>query len=303
MKLKDNSGSYQFGDCTEFPTLLETDWNVPLRMGVDFASAKKLSDSTEVKLPENPNPTPAPNPDNGNNNNNNNSNNNNNNNNNNNSNTNNNGAGTVGGETTGDTNTVTKLKPGRYQVTANIWFNKADTGLPMNPHITSSVFPPKDPVTNNATLVVDENNRALLTVPITIQSKVMTIRAIRGLNIVDMEKNADGAITSITIDLGILENPDAVITKACSIDIWMGDLAMTISGFDKEHTWPATFQLNLSGVGTVSGSASAGGVMGSGSLAGGVATGDTAPIGLYVTLLGIAAAAVVFTERKRRNSR
>ena len=78
---------------------------------------------------------------------------------------------------------------------------------------------------------------------------------------------------------------------------------MTISGFDKEHTWPATFQLNLSGVGTVSGSASAGGVMGSGSLAGGVATGDTAPIGLYVTLLGIAAAAVVFTERKRRNSR
>ena len=37
----------------------------------------------------------------------------------------------------------------------------------------------------------------------------------------------------------------------CSADIWMGDLAMSISGLDKEHTWPATFELNLSDVMTV----------------------------------------------------
>ena len=33
----------------------------------------------------------------------------------------------------------------------------------------------------------------------------------------------------------------------------MGDLAMTISGLDKEHTWPFTFELNLSGVNTTDG--------------------------------------------------
>ncbi len=38
IKLKDNSGTYVFNDCTEFPTLLETDWNVPLTLKVDFPS-------------------------------------------------------------------------------------------------------------------------------------------------------------------------------------------------------------------------------------------------------------------------
>lgn len=33
----------------------------------------------------------------------------------------------------------------------------------------------------------------------------------------------------------------------------MGDLAMTISGLDKEHTWLFTFELNLSGVNTTDG--------------------------------------------------
>lgn len=292
LKLKDNSGTYQFGDCTEFPTLLETDWNVPLRLGVDFASAKKLSDSTEVKLPDNggnqdPTPTAAPvptsQPDGGNNSNNNNSGSNN------------------GGNTDG--NTVTKLKPGTYTVTANIWFNKADTGLPMNPHITSSVFPPKDPVTNNATLVVDSNNHAYVTVPIAIQSKVMTVRSISGLNITDMTKNSDGAITSITIDLGILENPDAVITKSCNIDIWMGELAMSISGFSKEHSWPATFQINLSGVATESGSPSADGIMGNGGLTNGVATGDSTPVVPYVLVLAAAASVIILAIKKKRSSK
>lgn len=293
LKLEDNSGTYQFGDCTEFPTLLETDWNVPLRMGVDFTSAKKLSDDTEIKLPDNsgsqdptPTVTPAPTAEPNNNNNNNNG-----------------GSGTVGGDSNKAENTVTKLKPGTYTVTANIWFNKADTGLPMNPHITSSVFPPKDPVSNNATLVVDSNNHAYVTVPIAIRSKVMTVRSISGLNITDMKKNADGAITSITIDLGILENPDAVITKSCNIDIWMGELAMSISGFDKEHSWPATFQLNLSGVATESGSPSADGIMGNGGLTNGVATGDSTPVVPYVLVLAAAALVITFAVKKKRSSK
>lgn len=280
LKLKDNSGTYQFGDCTEFPTLLEADWNAPLRLGVDFASAKKLSDNSEVTLPDGkdeitptptPTPTPAPAPDNKNN---------------------------TGSQTT---QTVTKLKPGTYKVTANIWFNKADTGLPMNPHITSSVFPPKDPIVNNATLVVDAGNHAYVTVPIAIQSRVMTVRSINGLNITDIQRNADGAITGITVDLGILENPDAVITKACRADIWMGDLAMSISGFSKEHSWPATFQLSLSGVATESGSASADGIIGTGTLTTGVKTGDNSSILLYAVLLGGAFVTMVSVMKKKKS--
>ena len=292
LKLKDNSGTYQFSDCTEFPTLLEADWNVPLRMSVDFASAKKTSDSTEVTLPETkedtthtetPAPTQTPT---------------------NSTNNGNGGSNTVGTDTNKTENTVTKLKPGTYTVTANIWFNKADTGLPMNPHITSSVFPPKDPVANNATLTVDANNHAYVTVPITIQSKVMTVRSISGLNITDMTKNSDGAITSITIDLGVLEDPDAVITQSCNVDIWMGDLAMSISGFSKEHSWPATFQLNLTGVATESGVASADGVKGSGSLTkNGVASGDSTPIALYVSLLGVSVLVMTIAVRKKSKKR
>ena len=170
----------------------------------------------------------------------------------------------------------------------------------MNPHITSSIFPPKDPVSNNATLTVDSSNHAYVTVPITIQSKVMTVRSISGLNITDMAKNSDGAITSITVDLGVLENPDSVITQSCNVDIWMGELAMSISGFDKVHSWPATFQLSLSGVATESGTATAGAVVGGGSLANGVATGDSTQVAPYVALICAAAAVMVVTTRKRR---
>ncbi len=38
VQLKDKSGSYVFSDCTEFPTLLGTDWNVPLTLSVEFQS-------------------------------------------------------------------------------------------------------------------------------------------------------------------------------------------------------------------------------------------------------------------------
>ena len=285
LKLKDNSGTYQFGDCTEFPTLLEADWNVPLRMSVDFTSAKKTSDSTEVSIPATngdpvitPNTTPTPAADSK-------------------SNT------ASQSSVTKNENTVTKLKPGTYTVTANIWFNKADTGLPMNPHITSNVFPPKDPVSNNATLTVDANNHAYVTVPISIQSKVMTVRSISGLNITNMQKNADGAITSITVDLGILENPDAVITKSCNVNIWMGELAMSISGFSKEHSWPATFQLSLKGVATESGVGSADGILGKGTLTSGVQTGDNSNAVLYAVLVAVAAMTAAFTIKRKKQMR
>ena len=52
IELGDDSGLYAFDDCKEFPTLLETDWTVPLEMSVEFTSAEKTSDSTEVTVPE-----------------------------------------------------------------------------------------------------------------------------------------------------------------------------------------------------------------------------------------------------------
>lgn len=244
--LSDNSGEYQFADCVEFPTLLEEDWNVPLRLNADFASAVKISDSTEVDLPKEPAnpdiPDEPTNPDDSEQDNSN-------------QNTPNN-PGNAGTDNTNNTDktqtiTVTHLKAGTYTVSCNIWFEKADSGLPMNPHITSGIFPPKDPVENNATMVVDENGRVRVTIPIAIQSKVMNIEKITGLNIVDYQKNADGYYTSITVDLGILENPGNAVTKNCQIDLKMGDLAMSISGFERDQSWPASFKLDLTEIPTV----------------------------------------------------
>ena len=53
-----------------------------------------------------------------------------------------------------------KLAPGTYTVTANIWFDRATTGLPLNPHLTNSAFPPMNPVSDNATLRVETDGHA-----------------------------------------------------------------------------------------------------------------------------------------------
>lgn len=285
VQLGDESGHYTFGDCVEFPTLLGQNWYVPLEMGVDFSSAVRTSDSTDVGLPDdggNKGDDKGDNGDNGN-------------------------SGEVkydaptaasgngsewaygtdagltfgvsgnagdlltvsvdgtelgssyysvsgnnvtlngsylntikmgkhtltltyqGGSVSFDFSTkegtkqveVIKLKPGTYTITANIWFEKADSGLPMNPHLTNSSFPPKDPVSDNATLRVDEDGRALVTIPIVIQSKVMTIQKITGLNIVDSTRDSNGDLTSVTVDLGILEDFDTVITKLCTVQLQM----------------------------------------------------------------------------------
>ena len=233
LKLEDNSGVYQFGACTEFPTLLEEDWNVPLQLGVDFTSAKKTSDSTEVKLPENgtsgdKNPSRDKKQDTDKNSNKGNS----------------NGSG---GNANADSNQNGKLKAGTYTVAANIWIDKSAAGLPLSPHLTNSAFPPKDPVSNNATLTVDENSNARVSVPIVIPSKVMYVESISGLNIVDSSTGGNG-LSSITVDLGTVTDPDAVITKSCTVSLQLGELAQSIAKKERDQVWAATFQVSLSGV-------------------------------------------------------
>lgn len=233
LKLEDNSGMYQFGDCTEFPTLLEEDWNVPLQLGVDFTSAKKTSDSTEVKLPENgtsgdKNPSGDKKQDTNKNDNKGNS----------------NGSG---GNANADSNQNGKLKAGTYTVAANIWIDKSAAGLPLSPHLTNSAFPPKDPVSNNATLTVDENSNARVSVPIVIPSKVMYVESISGLNIVDSSTGGNG-LSSITVDLGTVTDPNAVITKSCTVSLQLGELAQSIAKKERDQVWAATFQVSLSGV-------------------------------------------------------
>lgn len=46
VKLLDDSGVYVFNKCTEFPTLLGVDWNVPLTLEVDFNGDKRPDDSS-----------------------------------------------------------------------------------------------------------------------------------------------------------------------------------------------------------------------------------------------------------------
>ena len=233
LKLEDNSGVYQFGDCTEFPTLLEEDWNVPLQLGVDFTSAKKTSDSTETKLPENGtsgDKNPSGDKKQGTNKNDN--------------------KGTSngsGGNANADSNQNGKLKAGTYTVAANIWIDKSAAGLPLSPHLTNSTFPPKDPVSNNATLTVDENSNARVSVPIVIPSKVMYVESISGLNIVDSSTGGNG-LSSITVDLGTVTDPNAVITKSCTVSLQLGELAQSIAKKERDQVWTATFQVSLSGV-------------------------------------------------------
>ncbi|HWQ78169.1 MAG TPA: hypothetical protein VN381_05100, partial [Anaerovoracaceae bacterium] len=279
--LDDTSGTYTFSDCLEFPTLLETDWHVPLKLGVEFASALKTSDSIEVNLPEDPgDPVPTdltepsiliptgPEP-------------------------------SVPAEISDDSSKtkivyVTRLKPGTYTVTANIFLKKEDTKLPMNPHLTSGVFPPKDPVSNNATLIVAEDGTAKVIIPITIT--VMSLNSISGLNIINMEKDASGAIKSLTINLGRLDNPGNIITKRCNVSVTLSELAQSISGFGPDHNWPATFELALAGVPTVQVETTAD--------ANNPQTGDDTPLAAYTALLLVSLGCMgcLAFRRKRRGA-
>ncbi len=139
------------------------------------------------------------------------------------------------------------INPGTYTVTANIWFRKEDSGLPMNPHLTSPIFPPKDPVSDNAELTVDSDGNCYVRIPIVIQSKVMTIQQMEGFSntsVSNIERDGDGNITAITLSLGRLNSLSDVVTDTCTVSLKMGDLAMSISGFSRDQVWPAQFELN-----------------------------------------------------------
>ena len=107
------------------------------------------------------------------------------------------------------------LKEGKYTISANIWFNKEDTGLPLNPHITNDTFPPMNPVANNAELTVAADGSVTVVIPIVIQDKVMTVRKIDGLNLKDQKTNDSGAISEITVDLGKLKFPIQSFKMQC----------------------------------------------------------------------------------------
>jgi|GEM_PF-1221367 len=140
---------------------------------------------------------------------------------------------------------TTKYGPGTYTVTANIFLKKEDTRLPVNPHLTSGVFPPKDPATDNATLIVAADGTAKLIVPIPVT--VMTLNSVSGLNVIDTEKDGSGAIKSLTINLGKLNGTEEVIRKGLNVSVTLSELAQSISGLAPDQNWPATFELYLVG--------------------------------------------------------
>ena len=160
-------------------------------------------------------------------------------------------SGTTGGSTAGNVDNSDgsyRLTAGTYTVTANLWLSdRASTGLPLMPYLTSGDFPPMYPVTENATLTVDSSGHATVRVPISIQSKVMTVSSISGLDITSTEYSG-GYVSAITVDLGTITDMSGVITQSCTANIVMGSLASTISGITGSHSWPATFQVVFTGV-------------------------------------------------------
>ena len=253
VELGDDSGSYQLGACTEYPTLLEQQWNVPLRISADFSSLKKLSSTATITIPGQNEGDNGSNPGD------NNQGGDNNGNQGNNGSADNNNGGQNGNQNNNGTNSDNsdgsyRLSAGTYTVTANIWLSdRSATGLPLMPYLTSGEFPPMNPVTGNATLTVDETGHATLYVPIVIQSKVMTVSGISGLDIIGVDY-AGGYVSGVTVDLGTITDMSGIITRSCSATIVMGSLASTISGITGSHTWPATFQVVFTGV-PVSGNA------------------------------------------------
>ncbi|MBP6685583.1 MAG: hypothetical protein KA158_09185, partial [Leucobacter sp.] len=148
-----------------------------------------------------------------------------------------------------------QLAAGKYAVSSNIWFSREVTGLPLAPHITNGAFPPKDPVTDNATLTVAADGSGQITVPIVIQDRIMTVRSLSGGGVVST--GGSGAVTSVTVDLGHIDPTAASISRALTASVSIGDLAYSIGGpifgGTREHTWPASFEVNLSGVPTSGG--------------------------------------------------
>lgn len=255
--LRDGIDTAVFAKSKVYAAPLELDKTWDLSLAVDYASAVRVSDETTVTLPGdeggtpvNPGTKPGTNP------------------------------GTKPGVNPGTkpgTNPGSKpgVKPrpttnpnagrpavqpkqlaaGKYTVSSNIWFSREVTGLPLAPHITNGSFPPKDPVTDNATLTVAADGSGQITVPIVIQDRIMTVRSLSGGGVVST--GGSGAVTSVTVDLGHIDPTAASISRALTASVSIGDLAYSIGGpifgGTREHTWPASFEVNLSGVPTSGG--------------------------------------------------
>ena len=215
--------------------------DVALRLTVDYSSARKSSDSTEV-------PTLVDLVDKGNNGNGGNGGSGNNNGSNgsqNNSGSNEANGSANGGSNGGIATTDGHLAAGTYTVSGNVWLPKSQTGLPLNPHLSNGGFPPSSPVSSNATLVVDGSGHAYVRIPVTIQDKVMVVNNVWGSGV-----SFDGS--TITIDLGTPSAGQTTFTGTCQVSVTIGWLAKTIAAgiFNGvwDHTWTANWEVDLGSV-------------------------------------------------------
>lgn len=153
-----------------------------------------------------------------------------------------NGGASNGGSTTVGTTTSGRFAAGTYTVSANLWFDKATTGLPLNPHLTNGGFPPSTPVSNNATMTVDASGHAWVSAPVVIQDKVMTINNVWGSGV-----SYDGS--TVTIDLGTPTADQTQFTGTCTSSVTIGWLAQTIAAgiFNGvwDHTWSTNWEVDL----------------------------------------------------------
>ena len=149
---------------------------------------------------------------------------------------------TPGGSTTVGTTTSGHFAAGTYTVSANLWFDKATTGLPLNPHLTNGGFPPSTPVSNNATMTVDASGHAWVSAPVVIQDKVMTVNNVWGSGV-----SFDGS--TVTIDLGTPSASRTSFAGTCTSSVTIGWLARTIAAgiFNGvwDHTWSTNWEVDL----------------------------------------------------------
>ena len=151
-------------------------------------------------------------------------------------------APTPSGSTEIETTADGHFAAGTYTVSANLWFDKSVTGLPLNPHLTNSGFPPSTPVSRNATLTVDASGHAWVSIPVVIQDKVMTINNVWGSGV-----SYNGS--TVTIDLGTPSSSQTQFMGTCSSSVTIGWLARTIAAgiFNGvwDHTWTTNWEIDF----------------------------------------------------------
>ena len=140
------------------------------------------------------------------------------------------------------------LPEGTYTVTANIWVETSETGLPLVPYLTSNAFPPMSAVSDNATMVVDADGAATLYIPIAIGEGIMTVNAVSGGNVVSVEVDGEsGSVTMVVIDLGVLTTDDEAVSGTCEVSVTIGSTAQLLTSniFDGEwnQTWTAQWDV------------------------------------------------------------